>query len=109
MLEIRPAMKRSKEEKEKIILEIQKIGIIAGCRKYGISKSQYYQWTRRYNSLGIEGLEDRRSVNLEAQYRKLEKENDLLKKMLAEKEMEGRLKDELLKKKIAQWNRGKKS
>jgi putative transposase len=36
--------------------------------------------------------------------KRLEKENKLLKEMLAEKELESRLKDELLKKKIAQWN-----
>lgn len=109
MIEIKTSMQRSKEEKEKIILDIQRLGIMAGCKKHGINKGQYYQWARRYNAMGLEGLEDRRSVNMEAAYRKLEKENELLKKILAEKELEGRLKDELLKKKIAQWNRGKKS
>ena len=109
MLEIKAVMKRSKEEKEKIILDIQKLGVLVGCKKHGIHKAQYYQWVRRYNSLGIEGLEDRRAVNLDAQYKKLEKENELLKKLLAEKELEGKLKDEMLKKKFAQWNRGRRS
>lgn len=36
--------------------------------------------------------------------KRLEKENQLLKKLLAEKEMEGQLKDELIKKKYA-WER----
>jgi putative transposase len=109
MIVIKASMKRSKEEKEKIIKDIQELGVIAGCRKYGINKAQYYRWSRRYNSLGLEGLEDRRSVNMEAAYKRLERENELLKKILAEKELESKLKDELLKKKIAQWNRGKKS
>jgi putative transposase len=39
--------------------------------------------------------------------KRLEKENSLLKKLLAEKELEGHLKDEMLKKKYA-WARKKK-
>ena len=108
MISIKSVMKRSKEEKEKIIQDIQRLGVVAGCRKHGINKGQYYRWVRRYNSLGLEGLEDHRSVNMEAAYKKLERENELLKRILAEKELESKLKDELLKKKIAQWNRGKK-
>lgn len=38
--------------------------------------------------------------------RRLEKENDLLKKLLAEKEIESHLKDELIKKKYP-WPNGK--
>ena len=29
------------------------------CRAYGISRSTYYKWLRRYEELGIEGLRDR--------------------------------------------------
>jgi putative transposase len=108
MFTIRQLMKRSKEEKERIIKEIQKMGIVAGCRHFGLSKSLFYDWVRRYNSLGIEGLEDRRRVDLDKQYKKLEKENERLKQLLAEKELESRMKDDLLKKKMAQWNRGKR-
>ena len=109
MIPIKASMKRSKEEKERIIKDIAKMGVIVdGCRKHGITKVQYYEWSRRYNALGLEGLEDRRSVNQDAALRKLERENALLKQMLAEKELEGKLKDELLKKKIAQWNKGKR-
>ena len=28
------------------------------CRAYGISRSTYYKWLRRYEELGIEGLRD---------------------------------------------------
>jgi len=108
MLTIKEIMKRSKEEKERMILEIKKMGVTAGCRKFGIAKSQYYDWVRRYNALGLDGLEDRRRVNVERLNRQLQKENDLLKKLLAEKELESKMKDELLKKKIAQWRKGGK-
>lgn len=108
MITIKEMMKRSKEEKEKIILDISANGLAYGLRKYNISKSQYYEWSRRYNASGLEGLEDRRKVDIEKQVKKLEKENDMLKKLLGEKEIESKMKDELLKKKIAQWNKGKK-
>lgn len=107
MTTIRELMKRSKEEKEKLLKDIQKMGIVAGCRHYGISKSLFYEWLRRYNSLGLDGLEDRRKVDRDRQYRKLELENQRLKQLLAEKELESRMKDELVKKKLAQWKKGK--
>lgn len=106
MLTIKQIMQRSKEEKEKLLLEIKKIGVTAGCRKFGISKTQYYDWLRRYNSLGLEGLEDRRKVNAERVNKQLQKENEMLKRLLAEKELESKMKDELLKKKLAEWRKG---
>jgi putative transposase len=99
---------RSAEEKEKIIQDIQRIGSVSGCRRYNISSALYYDWLERYNASGIEGLRDRRGKNIELQVKKLEKENKLLKELLAEKELESKMKDELLKKKIAQWDKGKK-
>jgi putative transposase len=98
---------RSAEEKERILSDIQRLGVIAGIRKYNLSKSTYYEWLERYQASGLEGLEDRRKVNIDAQIKRLEKENKLLKEILAEKELESKMKDELLKKKIAQWNKGK--
>jgi len=96
------------KEKEKILLDIQRLGVVVGCRKYNLSKSIYYRWLDRYNALGLEGLEDRRGKNLDAQVKRLEKENRMLKELLAEKELESRMKDELLKKKFAQWNKKEK-
>jgi putative transposase len=98
---------RSPEEKERILIDIQRLGVIAGIRKHNLSKSTYYEWLERYQASGLEGLEDRRKVNIDAQIKRLEKENKLLKEILAEKELESKMKDELLKKKIAQWNKGK--
>jgi len=108
MLLKKELMKRTAHEKEKILLEIQKLGVVAGCRRFNISPALYYDWLEKYNALGIGGLEDRRGKNLDAQIKKLEKENNILKEILAEKELESKMKDELLKKKIAQWNKGKK-
>jgi putative transposase len=97
--------KRTPQEKERILQEIERLGVVAGCRKHGLSRNLYYEWLDRYNSQGLAGLEDRRGKNLDAMMKKLEKENRILKELLAEKELESKLKDELLKKKIAQWNK----
>ena len=94
--------RRTKEEKEKLLVEIQKLGVVAGCRRYSIEPSTYYQWLERYQAHGINGLEDRRSQSQEAMMRKLEKENKILKELLAEKELEVKMHAELLKKKMVQ-------
>lgn len=104
----RTVKRRSKEEKEQILKECQKLGVVAGCRKNGIDPKQYYIWLERYQAQGIDGLADRRSQNNEAVMKRLEKENQILKELIAEKELELRFKDELLKKKKMEWRRGKK-
>lgn len=93
----------SKEHKKRIIDDIQRLGVVAGCRKHSISQSLYYNWLDKYNASGIDGLEDNRGKNHESELKRLQKENRLLKEMLAEKELEARLKDELLKKKMEAW------
>lgn len=100
MLMVRSIHKRTPQEKERILLDIQELGLIIGCRKYGLSKTLYYDWLNKYNASGLEGLEDRRGKNMDAYTKRLEKENRVLKELLAEKELEGKLKDELLKKKF---------
>jgi putative transposase len=100
--------KRTPLEKEKILLDVQNLGITIGLRKYSISRSLFYEWLDRYNAQGLKGLEDRRGKNITAQLKRLEKENKMLKELLAEKELESKLKDELLKKKFVQWGKKKK-
>lgn len=109
MLIKRDMQKRSKEEKEKILLDIQKLGVIAGCRKHSISPNIYYIWLSKYNASGVDGLEDQRGKTTDkAEISRLQKENKLLKEILAEKELENKIKDELLKKKMEQWKKEKK-
>jgi putative transposase len=108
MLMRREIHKRTPQEKERILLDIQSLGVTIGCRKYNIAKTLYYDWIDRYNAHGLEGLEDRRAKNMNAQFKRLEKENRILKELLAEKELESKMKDELLKKKFAQWEKKEK-
>lgn len=99
---------RTKEEKERLLLDIQELGVVAGCRRYCIDPTTYYKWLERYQAHGIKGLEDRRSQNFDAMLRKLEKENKILKELMAEKDLEIKMQAELLKKKMEQWKSVKK-
>mgnify|MGYP001195770913 FL=1 len=91
----------SKEEKLKIIKEASENGIQATLDKYGIYKASYYSWKRKYDEMGEEGFQHGMTPAHLKRIRELEKENLMLKQLLAEKELEGKLKDELIKKKYA--------
>lgn len=47
-----------KELKFKIITEGTKSGVSKTCKKYQISRTLYYRWLKRYQNLGLRGLED---------------------------------------------------
>ncbi|MFM8858259.1 MAG: helix-turn-helix domain-containing protein [Actinomycetota bacterium] len=38
--------------------------VAATCRHYGISRTVFYRWKRRYEDEGLEGLKDRSSAPL---------------------------------------------
>ena len=99
--------KFTKEEKLKIIKEASQKGVVLTLDKYGVYASTYYSWKKKFECMGEDGLSHGMTKAHLKEIRRLEKENDLLKKMLAEKELEGRIKDEALKKKYA-WARKKK-
>lgn len=59
----------------------------------------YYYWKKMFSLYGKEGLAHANQKEQLTRLKKLEKENEQLKILLAEKELESKLKDELLKKK----------
>jgi len=89
----------TKEEKLNILEEVKKNGVQATLDKFGIYPATYYSWKKKFESMGETGFQHGMTSAHLKEIRKLEKENNLLKKLLAEKEVEGHLKDELLKKK----------
>ena len=91
---------RTKEEKLRIIEECQKNGITETCKKYGIYPSSYSSWVRKHKLMGPEGLTHGMTREQQKEIRRLEKENEVLKKMIAEKELENHLHMEMLKKKF---------
>lgn len=93
------------EDKLKILKEVEEgAKIVEVCRKYQIDPRMYYNWKERYQREGIEGLKDKRKIrshNLEVsnrEYLKLQRENEKLKKILADKELAIETLKEMLKK-----------
>ncbi len=93
--------KFSKEEKLSILKEAGEHGVKATLEKHGIYPATFYAWRKKFESMGEEGLDHGMTKAQLKRIRELEKENQMLKELVAEKELEGRLKDELLKKKYA--------
>lgn len=97
--------KFTKAEKLSIIAEAKEKGVNITLVKYGLYPGTYYYWKRRLAADGESGLDHKRVKNQEAEIKRLEQENTALKLLLAEKQLEGRLKDDLLKKKYPDLKR----
>lgn len=87
------------EEKERVLEDAKRLGVVAACRKHEIYASTYYKWLDKYAANGIKGLADKRSGNTDGLLKKKDKEIRLLKEIVAEKELVVRMQAELLKKK----------
>ena len=74
-------------------------GVKATLEKYAIYPATFYSWRKKYESMGEEAFTHGMTPGQLKEIRRLEKENDLLKQIIAEKELESKLKDDLLKKK----------
>jgi putative transposase len=99
---------RSIEEKVTILKDIKETGIVEGCRKHGIYATTYYDWERKYKEKGADGLVPRYGRKRNTEVKRIIKENERLKKLLAEKELELSIQRELLKKKMEQWKSAKR-
>lgn len=91
----------TKEKKLEILKEASVHGVKATLDKYGIYPATYYSWRKKYSTMGEDGFRHGMTLPQLKEIKRLEKENQMLKELLAEKELEGRLKDEALKKKYA--------
>lgn len=91
--------KFTKSEKLSILKEASKCGVKKTLEKYALYPATFYYWKKKFIVYGEEGLEHKRIKDAGAAIKALEKENEALKILLAEKELESKLKDDLLKKK----------
>lgn len=73
--------------------------------KYGIYPATYYSWKKKFSEMGEEGFAQGMTKERLARIKELEQEVDCLKQLLAEKEIESKLKDEMLKKKYPKVKR----
>jgi putative transposase len=96
--------KFTKEEKLHVLQEAKEKGVKETLEKHGIYPATYYSWRSKYEQMGEMGFRHGMTPDHIKEIKRLEKENAILKKLLAEKELEGHLKTELIKKKYA-WAR----
>ena len=80
-------------------------GAVLTMEKHGIYPATFYAWKKKFESMGDQGLDHGMTKEPLRRIAELEQENELLKQVLAEKELESRLKDELLKKKYPKVKR----
>jgi putative transposase len=90
--------KFTKEEKLGILAEAERNGVVVTLAKYELSPATYYYWKRKLTFGGVDALKHSKHRQLESEHKLLAMENERLKILLAEKELESRLKDELLRK-----------
>lgn len=91
--------KYSKAEKLAIVKEASEKGVKITLEKYSLYPATFYYWKKKVEEMGEVGLTHGLTKERLAIIKKLERENQALKEIIAEKELESKLKDELLKKK----------
>ena len=75
----------TKEEKLKIIKEASEQGVKPTLEKYGVYATSYYSWKQKSEEMGEEGFHLGMIPKHLKRIRELEKENNALKQLLAEK------------------------
>ncbi|WP_298348286.1 transposase [Runella sp.] len=92
----------SQTEIESILQHYQQHGISATVRQFNVASSMVYRWQSSKDEIKTEA----KSGISRAEYHHLLRENQLLKELVAEQELEIRVKDALLKKTIHQNKSG---
>lgn len=87
------------EQKLSILKEAAHNGVTATIRKHSIYSNTFYGWKEKYDCQGIEGLKNKRQ-RIDPELRKLRKENQRLKQLLADKELAISIQKDLLKKRV---------
>ena len=90
------------EEKLSILQEVEREGQTETCRKYNLASSVISYWKKKYLSRGKEGLKASYH-KIDPSVRKLEEENERLKRIIAKQAIELEFKTELLKKSDAHF------
>jgi len=91
----------SKQLKLEILDYYKSHGLGLSVRKYEVSQTSIYKWRDKYEAAGPEGLSSKQKTVLnetDIELERLRRENRELKNIVADKELELRVKNELLKK-----------
>lgn len=89
--------KWSEAQKLRIIQEAEQNGLTETLRKYNLSQSLFHRWRKAYNGEGMEGLKPHYKT-VDPEVKRLQQENERLKRIIAKQALEIDFKDELLKK-----------
>jgi len=90
----------TEEQKASLLKEVETNGLAETLRKHGIFPATYYSWKKKFDAQGLAGLKPQYSKKQLKEFRDLEQENALLKKLLAEKELELAMAKEVIKKNL---------
>ena len=91
----------TKEKKLSILKQADEQGVTSTLEEHGIYPATYYSWKRKYQQMGRQGFEHGMTPKHLKRIRELEKESKNLKELLIKRELEGKLKGDLLEKKFA--------
>ncbi len=94
-----------KSEKLAILKEASEQGVKATLEKHAIYPATYYSWRKKFKEMGEIGLDHGMNQQHLKRIRDLEKENQQLKELVAEKELVVRMHEEIKKR----WALEKKS
>jgi putative transposase len=89
----------SDEEKLLVLEEAKKNGVQVTLEKFKVYPATYYSWKQKYAEMGKQGFGHGVTREHLKEIKHLRKENSILKKLLAEKELEVHLQFEMTKKK----------
>lgn len=87
----------TKQQKLSILKEAAESGVNATLEKHGIYPATYYSWRKKFKEMGEEGLQHGMTRDHLKRIRELEKENQKLKEIVAEKELVVKMHEEIKK------------
>jgi len=90
-------VKRTLIEKVQLVEESKSLGVLETARKHSLHYQTLKNWVDAFALYGKDGLE-RKVVKADPELKRLYLENEQLKLILAEKELELRIKNDMLKK-----------
>src|SRR5665811_1433829 len=86
-------------EKLEILASSEEIGVVETCRKYSVSTGTFYSWKKKFDNKGEDGLKVNYDLKSK-EFKQVEEENRVLRKLLGNKEIELEVQRELLKKSL---------
>lgn len=86
------------EEKLELMKECERFSVLRVARERGVSSATLYNWKKKYDAYGPAGF--KKDAKSQSSDRLLSKENQRLKNLLIEKELELEAQREMLKKKF---------